>query len=208
MITEERCNTLVDLLRHGEPAGGSRYRGQIDDPLSDAGWKQMWRTVGDCCPWDVIVTSPLIRCQSFAERLSERHARPLEVEPRFKELGFGVWQGKTHEEIITEYDPGVLQRFYRDPLNHRPDDAEGLGDFRNRVVTAWKEMLDRHLGKHILVVCHAGTIRMVIAHVLDIPLANLFRIKVANATITRVECIEQGDEFLSHLIFHGGILRA
>ncbi|AAU92467.1 MULTISPECIES: histidine phosphatase family protein [Methylococcus] len=200
----ESCNTLVDLMRHGEPAGGSRYRGQIDDPLSAVGWEQMWRAVGRHCPWDVIVTSPLLRCQAFAEAFAERHRRPLEIEPRFKELGFGAWQGKTREEITTEYDPGVLQRFYRDPLNHRPENAEGLGDFRSRVISAWKEMLERHLGKHVLVVCHAGTIRMVIAHVLDVPLANLFHIKVANAGITRIECIEQGDEFLSQLVFHGG----
>jgi len=30
--------TTIDLLRHGEPVGGKRYRGQIDDPLSEKGW--------------------------------------------------------------------------------------------------------------------------------------------------------------------------
>ena len=77
-------------------------------------------------------------------------------------------------------------------MNNRPDDAEGLGDFRLRIVTAWNDTLNRHVGKHILMICHAGVVRMAIAYILDIPLSNLFRIKVANAGITRIECLEQG----------------
>ena len=206
MITEERVTTLIDLIRHGEPVGGSRYRGQIDDPLSDTGWNQMRAVVGHHHPWDIIVSSPLSRCLAFAEELSERHGIALEVEPRLQELGFGSWQGKTKEEI-SQYDPGMLQRFYRDPMNNRPEDAEGLADFRARIASAWNEILNRHAGKHILMICHAGVIRMVLSIVLDIPLANLFRIKVASAGITRIECLEQGEEFLGQLVFHGGALQ-
>jgi alpha-ribazole phosphatase/probable phosphoglycerate mutase len=173
--------------------------------MSATGWEQMRRAVGSHHPWQVIISSPLQRCMAFAEELSERHGIPLEVDPRLKELGYGVWDGKTHEEI-TRYDPGLLQRFYRDPMTHRPDDAEGLGDFRSRIASAWNEIISRHSGKHILLVCHAGVIRMSIAHILDVPLAHLFRIKVANAGITRIECLEQGEEFLGQLVFHGGSL--
>ena len=35
-------DTVIDLIRHGEPVGGRRYRGHIDDPLSERGWQQMW----------------------------------------------------------------------------------------------------------------------------------------------------------------------
>ncbi len=206
MITDERVTTLIDLMRHGEPVGGSRYRGQKDDALSEAGWSQMRAAIGRQCPWDVIVTSPLRRCSAFAEELGAKAGIPVEVEPRLKELGFGVWQGKTGEELRTLYDPGVLQRFYRDPMNNRPDGSEGLGDFKERVVAAWRETLERHAGKHILMICHAGIVRLVIAHILDIPLPNLFRIKVGHAQITRIECLEQGDEFLGQLVFHGGTL--
>jgi alpha-ribazole phosphatase/probable phosphoglycerate mutase len=206
VITDERVTTLIDLMRHGEPVGGSRYRGQIDDALSGTGWKQMWAAVGKDHPWDVILTSPLLRCRAFAEELGTKSKIPVEIEPRLKELGFGVWQGKTGEELRTLYDPGVLQRFQRDPMTNRPDEAEGLGDFKERVVAAWKDTLDRHAGKHILIICHAGIVRMAIANILDIPLSNLFRIKVGHAQITRIECLEQGDEFLGQLVFHGRML--
>lgn len=205
MITDERITTLIDLIRHGEPVGGSRYRGQMDDPLSATGWEQMRKAVGKRPPWQVIVSSPLSRCLAFAEELSERHGIPLEVDERLKELGYGSWQGKTRDEI-SRYDSGLLQRFYRDPMNNRPEDAEGLCDFQHRIVTAWNDILNRHAGKHLLLVCHAGVIRMAMAYILDIPLNNLFHIKVANAGITRIECLEQGDGFLGQLVFHGGSL--
>ena len=205
MITDERVTTLIDLMRHGEPVGGSRYRGQMDDPLSATGWEQMRQAVGNHHPWEVIVSSSLSRCLAFAEELGERHGIPVEAEPRLQEIGFGAWQGKTKDEI-SRYDPGLLQRFYRDPMNNRPEDAEGLAEFRTRISSAWNDILNRHAGKHILLICHAGVIRMALSLILDIPLSNLFRIKVANAGITRIECLEQGEEFLGQLVFHSGSL--
>ena len=69
----QSVTTTLDLLRHGEPVGGSRYRGQTDDPLSDKGWAQMRDAVGDVHPWDHIITSPLSRCSDFAHELAARH---------------------------------------------------------------------------------------------------------------------------------------
>ena len=40
--------TIIDLLRHGEPDGGQKFRGAVDDPLSPHGWEQMRSAVGDC----------------------------------------------------------------------------------------------------------------------------------------------------------------
>jgi alpha-ribazole phosphatase len=205
VITDERITTLIDLMRHGEPVGGIRYRGQIDDPLSDTGWRQMRAALGKERPWDLIISSPLSRCLAFAEDLSRESGLPLEIDARLQEIGFGEWQGKTREEI-TQYDPGLVQRFYRDPTTYRPDGAEGLAEFRHRIVEAVNDILNRHSGQHLLIICHAGTIRMVLGHILDIPLSNLFRIKVANASLTRIEYAEQGEEFLGQLVFHGGTL--
>lgn len=203
MITDERITTLIDLMRHGEPVGGSRYRGQMDDPLSHSGWQEMRKRLGQERPWDAIISSPLSRCLEFARELSAESGIPLETDDRLKEIGFGEWQGKTREEL-TRFDPGVVQRFYRDPTTYRPDGAEGLAEFRTRVVEALKDILDRYPGQHVLLICHAGIIRMVLAHILEIPLSNLFRIKVATACLTRVEFAEQGEEFLGQLIFHAG----
>ena len=35
---------ILDLIRHGEPEGGVKYRGSLDEPLSTTGWQQMRAT--------------------------------------------------------------------------------------------------------------------------------------------------------------------
>lgn len=197
--------TTVDMIRHGEPVGGHKYRGQLDDPLSEKGWQQMRAAVGEHCPWDLIVTSPLRRCHAFAEELAQRHGLPLQTEPRLREIGFGAWEGKTATELLAQ-DDKLLAHFWSDPLHHTPPGAEPLEQFRERVVAAWNELLAQHAGKHLLIVGHAGQIRMVIRHVLDMPLERLFRIQVGNAAITRIQIDGLGEEALPRLVFHDGRL--
>lgn len=191
--------TLIDLIRHGAPLGGRRYRGQIDDPLSEAGWRQMWSAVGDEAPWAHIVSSPLSRCRAFAEALGERYALRVTLDARLMEVGFGVWEGRTAREL-EQADPGILQRFYHDPEGQRPEGAEPLDRFSARVVAAWTDLLADHTGRHVLVVTHAGVIRATMAHLLGAPLATMYRIHVENAGITRFRMDGQRPPTLQ---FHG-----
>jgi alpha-ribazole phosphatase/probable phosphoglycerate mutase len=199
--------TIVDIIRHGEPVGGRKYRGQLDDPLSETGWMQMRTAVGRQRPWQQIVTSTLSRCAAFAEELSQSAALPLDYEARFKEIGFGEWEGRTAEEL-KRVDADAFERFYRDPIAHRPAGAEPLHEFRDRVIEGWELLLNAHAGKHVLVVGHAGVIRMIIRHVLEMPLERMFRIHVANASITRIRVDQNENERTPTLIFHDGRLTA
>lgn len=190
--------TRIDLLRHGEPEGGPRYRGQVDDPLNETGWSQMWRAVGQFDEWGQIVCSPLSRCSAFAHALSENYEIPVAIEDRIKEIGFGCWEGKTKEQLISE-DPGQLDRFYRQPLTSQPQGAEPIPDFYARVSRAFDEWVDRYRGQHILAVTHAGVMRAIVAHVLQTPLESMYSIKVPYAGITRIDV---QDNLPPALVFH------
>ncbi|ODU49211.1 MAG: phosphoglycerate kinase, partial [Thiobacillus sp. SCN 63-374] len=172
--------TTLDLLRHGEPVGGRKYRGQIDDPLSEKGWAQMHAAVGDTAPWTRIVSSPLQRCRAFAEILADRHGLLLTLDERLAEVGFGVWEGRSAAEIEQDA-PGAVARFKHDPVNARPEGAEPLAEFHGRVAAALDAILARHPDGHVLLVGHAGVIRMAFAWALHVPLAYAYRIEVANA---------------------------
>lgn len=200
-----RIVTRVDLIRHGEPVGGRKYRGRTDDPLSDKGWAQMRAAVGDARPWQAIISSTLSRCMEFARELAARHALPLEPEPRLIELGFGSWEGHTPEELRRE-DPERLVRFWDDPLSHAPPGAEPLAQFEQRVLEAWRELIARHGGRHVLIVAHAGVIRAIVAHVLGVPLKHIFRVQVPSAGVTRIEIEQDGGYVLPRLVFHAGQL--
>ena len=197
-MTKPGEETQVDLLRHGEPAGGSRYRGQRDDALSATGWQQMWEAVAAAPDWQQIVTSPLQRCSAFAVSLGERLVLPVQDEPRFSEVGFGEWEGRTREEL-EQLIPGQVARFYQDPVVNRPPGAEPLEEFTERVQAGFNEMLIRFAGQSILVVAHAGVIRAIMAHVLEIPFTAMYRINVANAGICRIRTSrERVFNFISH----------
>jgi len=192
---------FIDLLRHGEPEGGDRFRGIQDDPLSDAGWQQMRAAVADAAPWDLIVTSPLRRCAEFAAELAQRHHLPLETEPGLRELAFGEWEGRTYGEL-QESEPEAVRAFFRNPLNHTPPGGEPLHACRERVHTAWDGIIERHGGRHLLLVCHGGVMRIIYSRLLKMPDEAMFHIEVPYACLTRVRRHPDGDR----LVFHGGCL--
>lgn len=197
--------TIIDLIRHGEPVGGRKYRGQLDDPLSATGWRQMRDAVGGHVPWDAIISSPLRRCAEFARELARCQGLALIEDGRLAEIGFGEWEGQSAAELLA-HNPDILLRFWRDPVNNTPPGAESLTAFRERVLAAWRDLIEVHAGKHVLVVGHAGVVRMVLHHVLGTPLDRLFRIDVANAGITRVRVEGDGAQALPVLVFHGAAL--
>jgi len=196
----QRLVTTIDLMRHGEPMGGRRYRGQIDDPLSDLGWQQMHDAVPDEIPWQTIITSPLCRCRAFAEELAQTNGLSVVVDDRLKEIGFGVWEGMTRDQLCAD-DPHILQRFFSDPIANRPQGAEVLAQFQQRICAAIDGIVSGYSGQHVLVIAHAGVIRAAISYVLGSPIENMFRIKVSNAAITRLQ-FTPGSPSL--LLFHEG----
>ncbi len=201
--------TRIDMIRHGEPVGGRKYRGQIDDPLSDKGWQQMRDAVADHHPWDVVVSSSLSRCRAFAEEITTRHNLPLLIDPRFMEIGFGDWEGKTAAELM-QIDKDLLVNFWRSPLQHTPQGAETLHEFEQRIISGWDDLLQQQQGKHILLVGHAGQQRMVIRHVLDMPLDKMYKLQIKNAGITRIDVEHYNDDdsntSFSKLVFMNGAL--
>jgi alpha-ribazole phosphatase/probable phosphoglycerate mutase len=191
--------TTIDLIRHGEPVGGRMYRGQTDHPLSERGWAQMRAATREPAAWEAIVSSPLLRCREFAEELGGRLGLGVQLDARLMEVGFGGWEGQTGAQIRAA-DPEALRRFYQDPVRARPAGAEPLPAFQQRVSEALQELLQRHGGRHLLVVTHAGVIRAAIAHVLSTPLGTLYRTHVDNAAITR---LQQTAERPLSLVYHG-----
>jgi len=178
----------IDLLRHGEPEGGRKYRGQTDDPLTPRGWAQMWAAVGNNRPWQRIVTSPLLRCGEFADALGEEMGLTVARDARLMEVGYGRWSGLAPDELKAA-DPEGFAAFRADPWHNRPDDAEPMPAFTERVLTAYAEHQEA-MADHLLVVAHAGVIRTVMAHILGMPLANLYRLHLPYAARVRLHSVD------------------
>jgi alpha-ribazole phosphatase/probable phosphoglycerate mutase len=202
MSDSSTVTTTVDLIRHGEPAGGIRFRGHTDDPLSETGWAQMRAAIQGGSQWDAVISSPLLRCAEFAAALAASAGVPLETEERFKEIGFGEWEGRTPEELM-QIDPDCLDQLWRDPAGFTPPGGEGLEAFAARVTASWNDTLARHAGKKILLVAHGGVNRVILCHTLQIPLQNMFRLDVPFAALSRIRILGIGADALPQLVSHG-----
>ncbi|MDD5394179.1 MAG: histidine phosphatase family protein [Thiothrix sp.] len=178
--------TIIDLLRHGEPEGGNMYRGSgTDHSLSERGWQQMWAAIEGKGGWDAIVTSPMSRCHAFASAVAEKYGLPLEVIPDLREAGYGAWEGLRPEDIQAT-QPEAYRALYADPLHCRPQGAEPLETFAQRVTQAFAQVQEQYAGKHILLVSHAGTMRAIAVHLLGAPITAQQRISLSFAAFFAV----------------------
>ena len=184
--------TQIDLIRHGDPLGGPRYRGHaIDDPLSAKGWRQMREAVRGLGGWRRIVSSPLRRCADFARELAAERRLPLTIEADLREVGFGAWEGKTKDELRA-LDAEAFAAFYRDPVHHRPPGAEPLDTFVARVSDAIDRLAAEQAGEPMLIVAHAGVLRAALVHAIAAPPACMYRIEVRNAALLRLRARADG----------------
>lgn len=189
--------TTVDLLRHGEVEGGECFRGWQDDPLTPKGWQQMYDTVATPPKWQHIISSPLQRCATFAAELSDKYNCPVEYVAGLREMSFGGWEGKTTAELL-ETDKQRLELFWQDPLTHAPPSGENAQQFAKRVLYSWAQLLESYQGQHILLVTHAGVIRVILTHILNMPLADMFRLHVPYACGSRLCIYPDGFPSLQH----------
>lgn len=201
-VTSESITTTIDLLRHGEVAGGRKYRGQLDDPLSELGWSQLRAVTEIKQPWQQIISSPLQRCAKFSNEFATLHKLPLQLKTEFKEVSFGLWEGKMADELLKE-NPDEIKAYWQDPVNTTPPEGENLITFAERVLSGWQNILTEHQGKHILLVSHAGVMRIIFCHCLGLPLKELFKLDVGLAKASRIQIETVNGVSWPRLIFHG-----
>jgi broad specificity phosphatase PhoE len=194
--------TTVDVLRHGQTCGGKAYYGRTDVALSEIGLQQMFASPTFLQSYDLIVSSPLIRCLKFAKIMANKYQLPLYSEAGFEELDFGDWEGKTADQISQQQGTALID-FYDDPIKYPATGGEHFTDFHHRVATAWKTLLKHHQGQRVLLISHAGVIRMLFSLILEIPFKNTFRIQVGHASYSRFQYHSGSEGGTCHLLFHG-----
>lgn len=156
----------LDLLRHGETTLSHTLRGHLDDALTEHGWLQMQSTIQQYLDaqvhWDVIISSPLQRCQNFAAVLAEQLELPLIFNAEIKEMYFGDWEGRS-TQIIYENEPELLANFWQFPTQYHAPKGESLNQFQQRVLHGFNEIyvqMQQHNWNKALIVTHGGVIKL------------------------------------------------
>lgn len=208
--------TTFDILRHGETEGGKIFRGATDVALIPEGFANMERNAARLAdismqsdyspqvpdsPWERVITSPLIRCRQFAEKLCEEQGLPLHVEDNFRETSFGDWDGVPFSEIKS-YALDAFNNFWRDPVNNTPPGGEPFSTFCQRVQTGLQEAVKAFRGQHILLVTHGGVIRALLNAVVEGDAMSFMRFEVPYACISRIRVYHDESRDFFQVYFH------
>ena len=184
------------LIRHGETegAGERRYKGTIDVPLSENGYRQIEKTAllireilrRTGTGLSAVYSSDLIRSRKSAELVASVFGLVPQVIPGLRERHFGVWEGMTFNEIAAQY-PEAFTSWKDDPLHFSPIDGESTLEVKERAMQTLVPLLDRHQGETLCIVAHGGINRVILAEFLGLPLQHIFRIEQDFACLNIVE---------------------
>ena len=112
----------------------------------------------------------------------------------FRECGFGEWEGATLTEVRLRW-AAELTAWLAD-TSVAPPGGESLDDVRRRVRRARDELVAEHQGQTVLVVTHVTPVKLLVREALGAPMAALFRMELAPATLTQVEWYPGGQASL------------
>ncbi len=189
------------MLRHGESEGGDIFRGKIDVPLTQKGQLQMEESLSGFSGWQSIVSSPLLRCKKIAEAKAVELGLPFVVDRRLSEISFGDWDGERFS-VVKEQDAERFKRFWQNPAENTPPNAEPLAQFSQRIVSALEALISDNQGQHILAVVHGGVIRAILSDVLQADFSVFMRFDVPYACFSRIKIYHDDDKLWPQLVFH------
>lgn len=181
--------TRLTLLRHAEV--DARYHGifggQIDMDLSPRGHDQAAALAKYLQPrkFDAIYASPMKRAQQTLQPLAASRKYPPVTLPGLREVHFGDWTGLSFAEIKARFNLSAWQ--WLDQLEQTAiPNAETVPEFRGRVEPHLRQILRNHPGQKVAVVCHGGTIRMLLSILLGLPLSRMAMFEIEYASVTEV----------------------
>ncbi|TBV82679.1 MAG: histidine phosphatase family protein [Desulfobulbaceae bacterium] len=135
---------------------------------------------------DVVYCSPLIRAVRSAEIIAAPYGlEPVET-PDLRERHFGAWEGLSLTEIKQGY-PDAFAAWAADPVRFAPPGGESTLELARRAEAAFNEILRRHFGQNLAVVAHGGINRVILCHLLGVPLENIFRLEQDLACFNIIE---------------------
>ncbi|MBI4825580.1 MAG: alpha-ribazole phosphatase [Nitrospirae bacterium] len=193
--------TKLYLIRHGETEGAEtkRYKGHIDVPLSENGIEQIRRLAeylnNSPIPLlsksgqkrvDVVYCSDLSRAVKSAEIIAEPYGLKPVIMPELRERNFGLWEGMSFDEIREKW-PDAFNAWADNPLEFSPMNGESTIELRDRALKVFSEIIGKHQGEHIAIVAHGGINRVILCHLLGIPLENIFRVEQDYGCLNIVE---------------------
>ncbi|MGL6125572.1 alpha-ribazole phosphatase family protein [Chryseobacterium artocarpi] len=160
----------VHLIRHTAVENPENLcYGFAEMPLRKE-YQEDFKAINLDADFDYIVSSPAQRCCLLAEHFKLKYS----TDERLREMNFGNWELIKWTEIPEE----EINPWYKDFIHIKPSGGENLLEMQSRVLNFWNELITKKdIGK-VLIIAHAGVIRLILQSVLQFPLENMFSIQI------------------------------
>ena len=183
-------HTEIIFIRHGETDWNreNRFQGGTDIDLNARGHEQARLAAARLSglPVAAVYCSDLSRARQTAEPIARVLGLSLSVEPALRERSYGVFEGRTHEEIVRDHPQDYERWRQRDAAYAMPGGGESLLALRTRVLAQMEQLARRHVGQMVAAVTHGGVLDAIYRIVTDTPGEAARTFGIPNAALNRV----------------------
>lgn len=195
--------TTLILVRHGQTSYSAehRYCGHSDIALTETGMRQAAASataVAERADIDLVVSSPLQRCQTTAKMIVEKTGAQLETHDALIEANFGNWEGLTFQQA--QDDNAELHDAWITDASLTPPEGESLAQVHRRVREFRKQLVAQHPGKTIAVVSHVNPIKSLIRQGLNAGPATFSHLFLDLASIAVVKFYDENSPVASAVL--------
>ena len=183
----------IILVRHGETEWNKLKRiqgGGSDTPLNEKGVQQAQSLALKLKPERVqaIYSSRLQRALDTALAIARYHQLEVDSEPSLNEIDAGEMEGTPIDKIGSHLDQLLIKQ---DGSIFKTHGGESLAEVQQRAWSTIQRLVDKHHDGVIVVVSHYFAILTIICTVLNLPLSQIGRLRLAPGSISTIVFDEQ-----------------
>lgn len=178
----------VLLVRHPETEANvnGRFVGRGGSPYTHEGRRQLARVPRKVARFgpEVVYSSPLARAYRLAEKSASLSRARLVVDDRIVEIDFGDVEGMTYEELSA----AGIEFNYR----NREEPVAPGGESRAQVEARVAALCDQVVaaGERAAIVCHGGSFRASLVHLLGLCSTDIWAFHINNAQLAEVHVVD------------------
>jgi probable phosphoglycerate mutase len=131
-----------------------------------------------------VLHSPQLRTTQTATAVAKHFEVGMLPDARFKEIGFGSWEGHSMAEMESA-SAAEIER-WRGSMSAKPPGGESVDDLESRVRSALDQAIAEFTGQTVAIVSHMMPLRAILRHALNGPNSLSWTLQFAPASVSIV----------------------
>jgi broad specificity phosphatase PhoE len=178
------------IIRHAQKEPGDFYNPRLrhqDEPISQKGQEEAHKLWSYLCDKQIsaIYVSGYQRTAQTIEQVAKQSGITPIIDECLNEIDNGCIEGLSDEEIQQKY-PEVWRGFRERSADFRFPQGETGEEACQRIANFLEEKREKHSTENILLVSHEGFIRLVVCHIMNLPVYQRWNFHVDFCGITEI----------------------